>query len=131
MMLPSTMKKNPKRMNMTNVNKTVAERLRDMADNMRDYCPYCTFDDDNNPHDAIGSSFAPRAHIYAELLRVQGSVPLLDKLFGSVISGRKSTPKTRHFLKVYLNFPDYLSSRWVSYPINFCPMCGRDLRGGE
>lgn len=98
---------------------------------MRNYCPCCTFDDDNEPHDAIGSSFEPRTYICASLMRVQGSVPLLDKLFGSVISGRRHAPKTRHFLKVHLNFPDYLSSQWVSYPINFCPMCGRDLRGGE
>ena len=40
MTLPSKMKKNPKRMNMTNVNKTVAERLRDMANGKGQY-PGC------------------------------------------------------------------------------------------
>ena len=98
---------------------------------MSDYCPCCSFDTDGEPHEAVGVSFYPRAHIHVELMRVRGSVSLFDKLAGLIEDGREPFPKTRHFLKVNWNTPDHRVIRWSSFPINFCPMCGRDLRDGE
>lgn len=98
-----------------------------------EYCAYCAFDENNKPHRTIGINSVPRTNIGAELMRVGGgaSLSLLDKLFGYVSKGRSQLPETRYFLKVFAYISDHLVMSWASFPVFYCPMCGRDLRGGE
>lgn len=100
---------------------------------MSEYCPYCNFDENDKPDYIIGVNFLPKAHIGAELMRVgrRETLPLLDKLFGYVSNGKMEPSVPAHFLKVFAYIPGLFVNRWASFPISYCPMCGRDLKEGE